>query len=430
MAQCTELKRVQLDTTELTADSSKATLTAVYQVIAGKDALASDIYQFSIDGTKDSFGGGLPKVNDYIRGYLIEDINIRPREAQNIKWEFSDRNNYNANAYKVWDYEINASKDLNWSITTNSSGDIAEDLTLAPVYYDETTDYSNLEASKLTNVTNSTVLYKLYKVMNPVGDSIGRTIKKFNALLSFSYTVDRFDPKWVLEYVNTLNSSDITIAGLSIKQGTAVITELIPTKISETIDNEDGSSKIKYRYKVKVSIEIQVMRYVGRTVLLGNGLNAYFGFKKEKRRIQRWLAPAAVLGSTTYIFTNDSSGMTNVRNYLSELKGSSDSYIKYDPQFVVSSSGQWYNYLGYYGPATSADGMWEDIDESVLLKNNGEVYCAEKGKDPEIDLSNRNIEVSNSAWASMYPEAASTIVTLDSIPKNWSTLNFPRKGFD
>lgn len=384
--------RTILDKTEGDTSSEGTTLTYTYQVIADKLDTAGKILS-TIYSSSDSVAvpDRLPRRGELIEGsYIVESVNLSWAEDRNFR-DFGD-----TKGKKVWTYEVTASVSNDVS-DINTASDSATDISLSPVYYDEFTEYCYDYDSFERDI----------RLVNAVGDSIGRNVKKWNLLLSFSYTTNRFDADWVNYYLNTLNLNDIRVAGIDLPSRTAKITELVPTVQNGT--SSDGSS-VK-RYQVKVGIEIESGKFVGGDRLIGNGFNAYFS--GVKRKIQRWMASTVYVDGRTLVVTPDSAGIANVKKYFEALNKNNKENglsVLYEPEFVTDSSGRWHNYLGYFGGAIGAsEGQWEDIQEPVVLNADGTV-CTKS----VISLDDPDLNI---------------IEAFDCAAEDWKALGFPRRGF-
>lgn len=381
------IHRTILDKTEGSQNFEGTTLTYTYQVIADKLDTAGDLFsQISESGDSVAKPDRLPRKGEVLEnGCTVDSINLSWAEDRNIRGSSPD------GGRKVWSYEVTASSSVN--------SDNAYDITLTPVYYDQFTEYcyrsspnNRKQAQRLTNA---------------VGDSIGRNIKLWNVLLSFTYYTNKFEADWVKEFLNTVNKNSIQVAGVDIPRKGGKITELTPTV--QTITSSSGQSS--KQYQVKVGIEIEFGKNVSGDKLIGNGFNAFFN--GTKRKIQRWMASTVFVNGTTLVITPDKAGIENVKKYFEALNASNKNNkiaIVYDPQFVTDEYGNWHNYLGYFGGAIGAsEGQWEDIQEPVVLNFDGTV-CAKS----EITLDDPTLNI---------------IEADDCIAENWKALGFPKKGF-
>lgn len=387
------IHRTILHKTEGSQNFEGTTLTYTYQLIADKLDTAGQLFNIISNASSSiALPDRLPKKGDILD-------NLCTVDSVNLTWA-NDANFRGANPQdgkKVWWYEVTASSNVN---TEN-----AYDITLTPVYYDEFTEYCYRSSE-----TDS--LDREYRLTNAVGDGIGRNVKLWNVLLSFTYYTNIFEADWVNEFLNSVNRSAIQVAGIDIPRKGAKITELTPTV--QTITSSSGQSS--KRYQVKVGIEIEFGKAVSGDKLIGNGFNAFFkesNDKYVKRKIQRWMASTVFVNGTTLVVTPDKAGIANVQAYFTALNTANKANgiaIVYDPKFVTDENGNWHNYLGYFGGVVGAtEGQWEDIQEPVVLNADGTV-CTKT----TIQLNDSSLDI---------------IDALDTTRKDWKALGFPKTGF-
>lgn len=386
--------RTILDKTEGSTTSEEVTVTYTYQIIADKYDTAGAILSL-INGSTIAVPDILPRNGDILEGaYTVNSTNLSWAEDRNFK-------DIDGSGKKVWTYEVTAIKDSTLPSTTDDEFGVATDLSLTPVYYNEFTELSYKSGAVSRDEKGLLV--------NAVGDKIGRTIKVWNMLLSFTYYVKTFHAVWARDYLNSINAKPIQIAGIDISTAKrAKIVELTPT-LQTVVDS--GTNKKTERYQVRVGIEIQTGKHVQGDVLIGNGFNALFN--GVKRKIQRWTAAEVFVNGKSLVVTPDAAGIANVKAYFNALNASnkeSGIAILYSPEFVVDNSGKWHNFLGYFGGAISAtEGQWEDIQEPVVLNADGTV-CTKNVMlitDPDLNI----------------------IYALDCLSKDWKTLGLPQRGF-
>lgn len=91
-------------------------------------------------------------------------------------------------------------------------------------------------------------------VTSSVGTPLGATTNKPTLHISFTYWVQTFTEQDVLNFFNTVNKSDITIAGVLIPAKSAVLRKL--DYLYKRDYNEDGTLKYSY-YEMHIGIEIK-----------------------------------------------------------------------------------------------------------------------------------------------------------------------------
>ena len=86
------------------------------------------------------------------------------------------------------------------------------------------------------------------------GTPLGASTNKPNLNLKFSYYVQDINDSWILDYFNTLNDADITIADVSIPARKGLLKTFNPSLLRSY--DEDGNLKYNY-YQIDVEIEIR-----------------------------------------------------------------------------------------------------------------------------------------------------------------------------
>lgn len=219
---------------------------------------------------------------------------------------------------------------------------------------------------------------------NAIGEPMHSTRKLRNLVIKFSYYVRRFDYDWVTDYIGTINKDSITVCGVKIEKGTAII---------KSIQADYDENRKRNKYKVDAEIEIAIMWPVSVELVLGTSYKAimdspsgpYIDYVQyEGNPVLR-----AQYKEQPYTYT-DANG-NEVTKKRSELFPCDTGLKK-----------GW----GNWGP----DMYHLRISEPIVLKNDGYIY--DKTQAPDWNDKDLNI-----------------VQKRLGIHKNWKALDFPKKGF-
>ena len=130
------------------------------------------------------------------------------------------------------------------------------------------------ETEKKTDSHGNPILTPLVPVVNSAGDPflLERTVR--NIQISFTFSAQNWDINHAINYGNTINANEITVVGLKIPAGKAL---LLPPECTYITVYEDNSSKIKWQYwSVRVIIQIDVTGLLLSRKVLNIGDRALF----------------------------------------------------------------------------------------------------------------------------------------------------------
>jgi len=106
-------------------------------------------------------------------------------------------------------------------------------------------------------------------VLNKAGDPFEDSTTQQNLIMRFSYNLETFDPKWIVEYMDTINDEDIQLLGISIPDYHGRMKNLAASKM-QTYD-DDGV--LEYEYW-QVDVEIEISAVVWKKEIMERGLFA------------------------------------------------------------------------------------------------------------------------------------------------------------
>lgn len=122
--------------------------------------------------------------------------------------------------------------------------------------------------------TGSMVYHPVLPVANSAGDPflMERTVR--NIQMSFTFSAQNWSISHAINYGNTINANEITVVGLTIPAGRAL---LLPPECSYITVYQDNSSKIKWQYwSVRIIIQIDVTGLLLNRKVLNIGDRALF----------------------------------------------------------------------------------------------------------------------------------------------------------
>lgn len=384
---------IQLDkqTGDITAPSdtvynAEQSYNDIYIVITDNTDSPAYIYEHAEENGLPVYGDELTvKSGEGTTTIPVDNINIERRDENNMKAVPSYGLPTKAEgSYALWNYTVDYRKPadsggggggFNKKEQEESKEDIskippwdrkyATECSIAPKIYKEVTNIGATVAPGLKTV-----------VKNAAGDTIFREVELRNFVLSFTFAVRTFFYDYITDYINTVNSSSIVVAGVKIPSMKGVITNI-------TSANDVWEDETVYT-KVSVEIEIEYEKPVLYTEIVGTGFRA--------------------------VPEEGGGGITGKAYPIHEFTGTALEYTKLDAKSVV-----WLDKkrgLGSFGSATIAGqpilGMYQNIDERKVLDKNGRIYQSD-----QVDLKDPNLNL-----IKIYEHGI----------KSWHGADFPKKG--
>lgn len=358
-------------------DKVNVRFTHTYLVITDNSDSAYDLYTGLIsnyNSTQTSQDKKLPVYGDILGEIPVNSIRIDKWDESNMKAVPSfGLPVKDGGSYTAWKYEVEYSEETDSSSDGGSSSsdekapwksDIALNCSLTPKEYQwyTNTHYNGLKAP-----------YKKVILENAVGDPIYRNIILRNYVLSFDYAVKKFPVTYAPVYTNTLNHSKLTIAGLDIPAGGALITSLVPSM--QTFKKETYVN-------VHAEIELAWDKTLQYELILGTGYRAR---PQDKE--------------------------TGLAYPIQEFTGTATEFSS-----ISSSDVTWLdkdNGLGSF--SSKLAGKYQNVSEPKVLDKYGRIYTKKLMGTEQVDLLDKNLNI---------------VKAYDHKVKDWSALGFPKKGFN
>lgn len=257
----------------------------------------------------------------------------------------------------------------------------------------------------------------LHPVTNSAGDPIKAEKVSLNRVLSFSYSLkaNAWQPEFSM-YQGSINSSAIKIAGYSIPAKTAIIQSLSPEFI--TVYDDDGRS-VKWQYwKIAVSIRIDENQSTILRKFLDIGNRAKFS--------EISLAGDALLGDAEMdsAMINACPYPTQICRFRKTKNIGTDESPMYAPIGDVVFCG-WDQFLVVIRRYQRASQILMRKKKPLLT----EVYQPECEQLEQMPLNNGYLHtVQKTGGVTEISTSYRTLEFRDHPIKNWSSLNFPKKG--
>lgn len=220
---------------------------------------------------------------------------------------------------------------------------------------------------------------------NAINEPMYGIRKLRNLLIKFSYYARKFDYKWITEYTGTVNKNDITVCGINIKSGNAIL---------KSLQADYDENRKRKKYKVDAEIEIAVMRPVDIEKILGTSYKANMdiGHSQITDYVQFEGNPYLRNLYKTQDYTYKDESGKEVKKKRSEL--------------FPCDIGDYQKGWGNWG----SDMYQLRISEPIVLANDGYIY--DKTQAPDWDDPDLNV-----------------IEKRIAIKLDWKSLDFPRRGF-
>lgn len=255
-------------------------------------------------------------------------------------------------------------------------------------------------------------------VKNSAGDMIAAERSVRNIQMSFTFATLNWDINNAIEYGNSINAEEITICGLTIPAGKAL---LLPPECSYITVYEDNSTSIKWQYW-SVNIVIQI----DKTSLLLNRKMLDVGDRAKFPVLDLFgdALLAAAGADTSFIETLNASQICHFRKTIAyDIPGEKDKK-KYIPngELVFCSWGQFISARQLY---------YEASMELVKSKKMNDIYELQCEQDTQMPLDGSGYLYKNAIEGT--PEYVSgtpyMTLTFREYPEmRWDSLNLPKKG--
>jgi hypothetical protein len=103
-------------------------------------------------------------------------------------------------------------------------------------------------------------------VLNPVGDAYEDETVEQNVIIRFSYNRSTFNSSWVRTYIESVNSSGITVVGVSVPARKGKIRTLSANYLTQ--DDENGDPEYKY-WQIDAEIEVSQAEWKKEIMIRG-----------------------------------------------------------------------------------------------------------------------------------------------------------------
>lgn len=104
-------------------------------------------------------------------------------------------------------------------------------------------------------------------VLNSAGDPFEESTTKKNTILRFTYNLEKFNPLWVGQYVDSINKNSISLLDISIPARKGKISTLAPSKQRQY----DSNGTLQYVYWV-IPVEIEISKEEWKKEIMQRGL--------------------------------------------------------------------------------------------------------------------------------------------------------------
>ena len=258
--------------------------------------------------------------------------------------------------------------------------------------------------------TGSLVYLPVLPVVNSAGDpfQMERTVR--NIQMSFTFSAQKWQITHALNYGNTINANEITVVGLTIPAGRAL---LLPPECSYITVYEDNSSKIKWQYwSVKIAIHVDVTGLLLNRKVLNIGDRAFFPDLPYEDDLIDGITfpasngPAQICRFRKFKRNNLSGGKYNFSQYGAAVYCSWEQFVAFRQEALSISSSLQKTDTNYTGGIV--DPQCEQLSKMPLV-----AYGTTKG---QLDTA----AITSGQYSSLsfreYPY------------KSWAALNLPKKG--
>ena len=266
---------------------------------------------------------------------------------------------------------------------------------------------------KIYDSENGSSIYKpVLPVTNSAGDPflLERTVR--NLQMSFTFAAQNWNINNSIVYGNTINSNEITVVGLKIPAGRAL---LMPPECTYMTVYEDNSSRIKWQYwNVKVVIQIDMTGLLLMRKVLNIGDRALFP--------ENYYYDDLIASPTIVIPPSEGAGqICKFRKYIKTEQAGGEYNFSQCGDIVYCS---WDQFIAFRGEA---------IARSAALKKKDTKYTGGI-VDPQCEQLTKMPLIASGTNKGQLDTAAITSGQYSSLSfreypyKNWSSLNLPKKG--
>ena len=256
----------------------------------------------------------------------------------------------------------------------------------------------------------------VYEPVLPVANSAGdpflleRTVR--NLQMSFTFSAQNWNIEHAINYGNTINANEITVVGLTIPAGRAL---LMPPECTYLTVYEDNSSRVKWRYwSVKIIIQIDMTGLLLLRKVLNIGDRALFPAITN-------YSDDLITTPVTFPASSGAAQICKFRKYKkTELTGGEYNFSQYGDNVFCS----WDQFIAF---------RQEAISKSAALKKSSTAYtggivdphCEQLTKMPLIAYGTNKGQLDTAAITS---GKYSSLSFREYPYKSWAALNLPKKG--
>ena len=273
-----------------------------------------------------------------------------------------------------------------------------------------------LYAAAGTDANGNTIYQPVLQVANSAGDPflLERSVR--NLQMSFTFAAQRWNITHAINYGNTINANEITVCGLKIPAGRAL---LLPPECSFITVYQDNSSKIKWQYwSVKCVIQIDMTGLLLLRKVLNVGDRAIFPALPYD--------DAIIKPSMTFPPSQGAAQICRWRKYIkTDISGNHYNFT----QIGDNVFGSWNQFIAFRQAAISRTaGLSSPLSTAKDPNYTGGIVdpqCEQLTKMPLIAAGANRGQLDIAAIAS----GRYASLSFREYPyKNWSSLNLPKRG--
>ena len=267
--------------------------------------------------------------------------------------------------------------------------------------------------NKKYDATEGMVYEPVMPVVNSAGDPfpLERTVR--NIQMSFMFAVQKWEISHAIHFGNTINSNEITVVGLTIPAGCAL---LLPPECTYITVYKDNSSAVKWQYwNVKIIIQIDMIGLLLNRKVLNIGDRALFpAISSYTDDLIDFPLPIPASNSPAQI--------CKFRKYKKiNLTGG---------KFNFSQSGDiqycsWDQFIAFRQEAISCSAALKNLSASGYTGGIVDPQCEQLSKMPLVAYGTNKGQLDTAAITS----GKYSSLTFREYPyKDWKSLNLPKKG--
>ena len=267
-----------------------------------------------------------------------------------------------------------------------------------------------------TGPNGNTIYQPVLPVANSAGDPflLERTVR--NLQMSFTFAAQSWNISHAINYGNTINANEITVVGLTIPAGRAL---LLPPECSYITVYKDNSSTVKWRYwsiKIVIQVDMTGLLLLRKVLNVGDrakfpALNYSDALVSTAMTLPASQGAAQICRFRKYIRTNLTGGKYNFTQIGDNVFCSWNQFIAFRQAAISRSAGL----ASLTGPAKDPNYTGGIVDP----------HCEQLTKMPLIATGANRGQLDTAAITS----GNYASLSFREYPyKNWSSLNLPKKG--